>query len=252
MGNVQCTPRWGSIRETFREPLLRFVEHVRTRLGDHLGSITVVGSALTDDFRPGVSDINTVVVLDEHSVSALKAIASLARPMRRHGFSAPLLMTTSYIERSRDVFGIEFLDLQLTHETILGDDPFVGIEIDKPDVRLQCERELKAMLVRLRQGWIAAAGDMRFVRDILVATARGLTPLLRALLWLRDITRPTTMAATVREAADRFRVILDPVLAAEKWRHEKSRPSDADIESTFVGIVGVVDRLATILDEMEV
>ncbi len=251
MGNVQGTPRWDSIRQTIRDPLSRFVEHLQTGLGVHLGSVTVVGSALTDDFRPGVSDINTVVVLDEPSVSALKAVASLAKPMRRHGLSAPLLMTTSYIERSRDVFGVEFLDLQLTHETILGDDPFAGIRIDKPDVRLQCERELKAMLVRLRQGWIAAAGDMKLVCDILVATAKGLTPLLRAMLWLTDIARPTTMAATVREAADRFRVNLDPVLAAEQWRHEKSRPSDADIENTFVGIVGVVDRLAAILDDME-
>ncbi len=140
MGNVQGIPRLDSLRETVREPLIRLVEHVQTSLGDRLRSITVVGSALTDDFQPGVSDINTVVVLDEHDVSALNAIASLARPMRRYNLSAPLLMTTSYIERSRDVFGVEFLDFQLTHETILGDDPFV----EHPHRQARCASPMRA------------------------------------------------------------------------------------------------------------
>ncbi|MEN6575600.1 MAG: hypothetical protein ABFD90_04595 [Phycisphaerales bacterium] len=251
MGNAQDTVRLGSIRETIREPLTRLIEHIQAALGDHLGSVTVVGSALTDDFQLGVSDINTLVLLDEHSVSALNAVASLTKSMRRHRLSAPLLMTTSYIERSRDVFGVEFLDFQLTHETILGDDPFTGIRIDKPDVRLQCEREFKAMLVRLRQGWIAAAGDRKLIRDILISTTKGLAPLLRAMLWLKDTYRPKTMAATLREAADRLHIDLSSALAVEQWRREKSRPSNADIENAFVAIVGAVDRLAATIDEME-
>ena len=38
-------------------------------------------------------------------------------------------MTPSYIDRSRDVFGIEFPDFQSTHKTILGEGPF---EADDP------------------------------------------------------------------------------------------------------------------------
>ena len=61
-------------------------------------------------------------------------------------------MTPHYLACSRDVFPVEFLDFQLVHETILGEDPFVSLQVDKAHVRLQCERELKATLVRLRQG----------------------------------------------------------------------------------------------------
>ncbi len=251
MDNAPNTPRWDSIREPLREPLARLIEGVQAQLGGHLESVIVVGSALTDDFRPGVSDINTVIVLDEHTVAALNAVASLAKSMRRSRLSAPLLMTSSYIERSRDVFGVEFLDFQLTHQTVLGDDPFAGLRFDKPDVRLQCEREFKATLVRLRQGWVAVAGDRKLVRDILVSTAKGLAPLLRAMLWLKDVERPRTMAATLKEASARFLVDLDAAMRADRWRHEKPRLSDADIESTFVAIVAAVDRLAATIDEME-
>ena len=95
-------------------------------------------------------------------------------------------MTPAYIDRSRDVFGIELLDFQLCHHTVLGDDPFAALSFAKVDVRLQCERELKASLIRLRQGYLAAGGNVLLVRDVLIAAVKALAPLLRAMLWLTD------------------------------------------------------------------
>jgi hypothetical protein len=238
--------------QAIHEPLRLLTAHLETSLADNLGSITVVGSALTDDFRPGASDINTVVVLRRHATAALNAIASIAKPMRRQHVSPPLLMTSTYIDRSRDVFGVEFLDFQLTHRTVLGDDPFAALTFGKADVRLQCERELKATLIRLRQGYIASAGNNKLIRDVLVATAKGLAPLLRAMLWLKDVDRPKTMDATFRRGAGEFSVKLDAVVTVERWRYEKPRLTDAEIESAFESIYAATDRLAEIVDELEV
>jgi predicted nucleotidyltransferase len=245
------TPQWDLVRESIREPLRVLIQELETHLGDNLRGVVVVGSALTDDFRPGSSDINTVVLLDRHDVGTLDAVASLARLWRRHRLSAPLLMTPSYIERSRDVFGVEFLDFQLTHQTILGDDPFAAIRVEKADVRLQCERELKAMLVRLRQGYVAAAGDTGLVRDILISTAKGLAPLARAMLWLRDVDRPRNMEAALKKAAAEFHVDLDAAMAAQRWRHGKQRPTQADVQGACAAILDAVDRLTTIIDEID-
>jgi len=243
--------RLDGIRESIREPLRLMAEHLEAGLGERLGSITVVGSSLTDDFRPGASDINTVVVLERYDTAALKTVASLAKSMRSRRLSPPLLMTASYVDRSRDVFGVELLDFQLAHQTIFGEDPFAGLEIAKGDVRLQCERELKAMLVRMRQGYIAAAGNRKLVRDVLISTAKGLAPLVRAMLWLRDIDRPPTMQAALRKVGQEFKVNLDAVIATERWRHEKPRLSDLEIENAFETIVGAVDVLSTTVDELK-
>lgn len=231
-----------------QEPLKLLAEHLRARLADNLAGITVVGSSLTDDFAPGRSDINTVVTLQRYETAALKAIAALAKPLRKTKVSAPLLMTADYIQRSRDVFGVEFLDLRLTHRTILGTDPFAKLRIRKKDVRLQCERELKATLIRLRQGYIAAAGNTKLVRDVLIAAAKALAPLLRAMLWLKDIERPQTTAPTFEQAARTFDVYLDAVVAAEHWRHEKTRVTDSELETAFESIYAAIDQLATIVD----
>jgi hypothetical protein len=240
-----------NIREPIREPLRLLVQRLEAGLGDNLKSVSVVGSSLTQDFEPKISDINTVVLLDAYDIPALNAVAVLAPSLSRHKISPPLLVTPFYIDRSRDVFGVEFLDFQLIHETILGEDPFAPMQFDKQAVRLQCERELKAMLVRLRQGYVASGADRRMVRDILISTAKGLTPLLRAMLWLTDADRPKTMDSTLRRAAGEFEVDLGAVLAAHHGRREKPRSTDAEIESAFVAVLDAVDRLTTIVDGFE-
>ncbi len=242
----------GALDVQIREPVYTLAEKLAARLGDNLQSITVVGSSLTRDFRAGHSDINTVVLIREQSLACLNGVASLVRPMSRKKISPPLLMTSSYIERSRDVFGVEFLDFQLTHETVLGTDPFAALTFEKKNVRLQCERELKATLIRLRQGYIAAAANKRLVRDILISTAKGLAPFLRAMLWLRDIDRPSLTEPTFIKAAVELSVDLDPLVIAGKWRHERTRAGATEMEYAFASVCAAVEQLATIVDKLEV
>ncbi len=252
MPSTQDELKLNGLSESVREPLTLLADSLRASVAQNLAGVTVVGSVLTDDYRPGTSDINTVVLLGRHDTTALGAIAALAKPLRKKRISPPLLMTTDYIERSRDVFGVEFLDFQLNHQTILGDDPFAALTFEKAEVRLQCERELKATLIRLRQGYIAAAGNNRLVRDVLIATAKALAPLLRAVLWLKDIDRPGTMAATFQKASSELDVDLSTVEAAERWRYEKPRLTDSDIGAAFESIYAATDKLAQTVDAMEV
>lgn len=229
-----------------------FAERLLEALGDNLQSITIVGSSLTENFRPGQSDINTVLVLNRQNLSSLNAIASLAKPMSRKKISPPLLMTLSYIERSQDVFGVEFLDFQLAHKTVMGDDPFAPLEFDKKDVRLQCEREFKAMLIRLRQGYVAAAANKKLVRDILISTAKGMLPLLRAMLWLKDIDRTARTESTIGKAAKDYSIDMNSLTTALKWRHEKVRLSETEMENAFESVYSVVEKLSDIVDKLKV
>ena len=243
--------RLNGICETVRAPLRLLTAKLHEGLRDSLRSVTVVGSSLTEDFKPGVSDINTVVVLDKHSTPALALVASLAKSLRRQGLSVPLLVTSSYIERSRDVFGVEFLDFQLVHETIFGDDPFASLTFEKSNVRLQCERELKGMLVKMQQGYLTAGGNPRWVREEVIAGAKGLAPLLRAMLWLKDIERPKTMTASLRKAAEHFNVELDAAIEADRWRRERRRLTAAEVEAGFEDVFAAVDSLTQIIDDFE-
>jgi hypothetical protein len=107
------------------------------------------------------------------------------------------------------------------------------------------------MLVRLRQGYIASGGNKRLVRDILIATAKSLAPLLRAMLWLRDVDRPRLAAETFGKAAEVFAVNLDAAAATGNWRYERPRLSDAEVGKAFETIYTVVEQLTGIVDGLE-
>ena len=246
--NLQLT----GLRDEIHDSVRAFADKLIAELGDNLQSITVVGSSLTKDFKPGRSDTNTVLVLSKLTPEPLKSVADMAKSMSKRKLSAPLLMTPTYIERSRDVFGIEFLDFQLTHKTIFGNDPFTSLNFDKRDVRLQCERELKATLIRLRQGYIAAAARKSLVRDILISATKGLTPLLRAMLWLKDIDREAEAESTIIKAAVKFSVNMDSLLRAGRWRYEKIRLRKNEIEKAFEAVYTTVEQLAQVVDKLEI
>ena len=248
--NLQLT----GLRDEIHDSVRAFADKLTAELGDNLQSITVVGSSLTNDFKPGRSDTNTVLVLSKLTLESLKSIADMTKSMSKRKLSAPLLMTPTYIERSRDAFGIEFLDFQLTHKTIFGNDPFTSLSFDKKDVRLQCERELKATLIRLRQGYIAAAARKSLVRDILISATKGLVPLLRAMLWLKnkDIDREAEAESTIIKAAVEFSVNMDSLLRTGRWRHEKIRLHKNEIENAFEAVYTTVEQLAQVVDKLEI
>ncbi|MGD2094025.1 MAG: hypothetical protein PVH77_03355 [Phycisphaerales bacterium] len=241
-----------ALRGEIRERVKVFAEALIAELQENLQSLTIVGSSLTEDFRTGQSDINTVLVLGKIQQGPLKRIAKLAKPMSKKKISPPLLMTTPYIERSLDVFGIEFLEFQLAHQTILGDDPFGGLSISKKDVRLQCERELKAMLIRLRQGFIASGGNRKLVRDILISTTKGLLPLLRAMLWLKDVERTALAEDTLNKASSELSINIDSLKKTLNWRSQKTRLGEFEMEQIFQSIYSTAEQLALIVDKLEV
>jgi hypothetical protein len=222
-------------------------------LGENLKSITVVGSSLTEDFVRGKSDINTVLVLGRQNMACLESISGMGKEMSRKRLSAPLLMTEDYIKRSLDVFSVEFLNLLLNHQTIYGDDPFIGLRIERGDVRTQCEREFKATLIRMRQGYISAAGNRSLIRDILSAAANSLVPLLRAMLWLKGLEVPRRADYVMAEAGQTFLIDADAIVEeARKWRHKKTQLTSEELSRAFEEVYELVDKLAGIVDKLEV
>jgi len=222
-------------------------------LNEQLRGITVVGSCLTADYRPGQSDINTVLLVDQVNPGILDSLTVSMRPLtRKQRLAIPLLMTEDYIARSRDVFGIEFLDFQLTHRTILGDDPFAGLSFTQNDVRMQCERELKADLIRLRQGYISANGKDPLIREVLIAAVKSLAPLLRAMLWLNDQPRADALQPTFTQAGAQFSfdaAVLEQVI---NWWQQKTRTKGPEVRAAFEQVYALIHSLATTVDSFGV
>lgn len=235
-----------------KEPVAQLADVISKRLGDNLMSLTLVGSVLTEDFNPKHSDINSVLVVRQNTPDLLNFLAEIGPRMGRKRLAAPLLMWPEYIQRSCDVFAVEWLDFQWRHQTLLGKDPFSELTFTKANVRLQCEREFKSALVRLRQGYIRSAGKPAVIAQLITAAARELLAYLRATLWLYDIERPITAAPIFEQIGHLCELPAEALAQRHARRFERPHPSKDAMQSAFAETYRAVEKLAEMTDKLEV
>ena len=105
---------------------------------EDLVSIVLYGSGTTDDFVPGKSDLNFLIVLSEDAIDYLDVALETVAQWRKRNVSTPLFMTKSYIESSLDSYPLEFLNMQNNHVLVYGEDVLRGISFESSHLRLQC------------------------------------------------------------------------------------------------------------------
>lgn len=226
-----------------------FLEELAREAGERLHSLHLTGSVVTPDWSAERSDVNVLVVLDRTDLKVVEAVAPLGKRYRGKGIAPPLFMDPDYIATSLDVFPMEFLDLKLLHSTVLGEDILAGIEIDRADLRSQCEREAKSRLVGLRQGYLASLGEPKPLREGLLRFLAGFAPLARGVLHLLGSPVPASRAealAAFAGAAAIDRSVFDRLLALREGR---SRPDPAALRELFESCYAATERLGRMVDE---
>jgi predicted nucleotidyltransferase len=164
-------------------------------------SAVLYGSAARGDYTAGRSNINLLLVLDDPSPTRLRALAPAFAAWRKAEAEPPLLISRSEWARASDVFPVEITDMRAGYRVLRGADPLATALVDPGDLRQALERELRGKLLRLRQGYAAAAGDEKRLGEVAIASASTILVLLRSLLTLAGRPVPTVPAALAGEAA---------------------------------------------------
>lgn len=186
-------------------------------------SVVAYGSSQSGEFRPGDSDLNVLVVLDETAIGDLSAAASKHAHWAKRGIRQPLILSPSYIENSRDTFPVELFNISSAYEVLRGIDPFEGLVLDRGHMRLQIERELKGMLLHLRQGFLASGLKGNLLRELAYRSAKDLRFIFRALASLLELEPGTGDEPLVRSVCDHFGVASQPILTLFRRARGKSK-----------------------------
>ncbi|MDH4231286.1 MAG: hypothetical protein OEW04_04560 [Nitrospirota bacterium] len=229
-----------------------FLQELLSGYPDNIHSIHIVGSSLTQDFNEKTSDINSIVVLKAMDLKFVEFVAPLGKKYRKKGLAAPLIMTPEYISGSLDVFPIEFLDFQLIHETVFGEDILKDIAIKTSDLRHQCEREIKTKLIGLRQGYVSSMGDKHILTERFVSSISGYMPLFRGIIYLMGKERPvgkydviTALSAATGVNGGIFSKIID-------IKKGKIKPGKDELVTVFEEYYSATEKIGKIIDEVQV
>jgi len=213
-----------------------------------LHSAYLTGSALTADFNPKTSDINSVFVLKEIDLHFLALLAPLGRKYGRKGIAAPLIMTPAYIKNSLDVFPIEFLNIGLLHRTVFGEDIFGDLEIKPADLRCQCERELKVKAMALRQAYIRSAGDSKALSASVFSSIPAYLPLFRAIIQLAGETPPLNGLDVLAALEGKTGVDTGPFRTVLKLKRERGSLPTQALNDLFRDYYFATVKLGDIVD----
>ena len=230
----------------------RWLEPVRAALGQDFLATYLTGSVLTQGFDSGRSEVNLLVVARRMDGETLDAVARAVPTSKQAPRFAPLFMTERQIRNSLDSFPIEWIEIHESHLLVEGHDVIGTLEVPRTYLRLQCEHELRAKLILLRQSYLLGARQPDRLEPVLRGSASGFATLFRTLLRLAGESPPADTAQVIERVADLHRLQAEGLLGAYLVRAGQRRYRGHELLAIYRKFLVEIERLVDAIDEMRV
>ena len=225
-----------------------FINRLKDTYGDSLISVILYGSAASGEFTGRYSNINLLIVLDDTSLDNLNKISNIITG-RKFRMINPLFFTEDYIKSSSDVFPIEFLDMKENYIVLYGKDALAGLEIDIRNLRFQCEQELKAKLLNIKNVYLRIK-DKQALENLLFKSFTSSLHILRNMVRLKGKSPSYLKESVLADIAREFNMDtsnFNKILEAKK--KDLKLPS-GEIESLFFALVTDMEKIINIVDRI--
>ena len=225
------------------------VEDYKVLYGSGLISIIAYGSAAGEDYIPGKSDINLMIILDDDGMEQLDRSFEVVRKWRKKGVAVPLFLTQGYVNTSMDVFPIEYLNFQRNHTPLFGKDLLADLSFEKEHVRLQCERELKGKLLLLRRAFIESRGRPRALGEVISQSIMTFVAIFEALLYIKDKPLPRAKRDIIKTACETYGIDPEVFLKLLDFKDEKVKINGTDMISLYKDYLSHVKKFTKLIDQ---
>ncbi len=230
----------------------RWLAPVQARLGEHFLSAYITGGALNEGFDPLMRHVNVLVVTRELPFSQLDSIAAAVPQTHKPPHIDPMFMTMQQVQRSLDVFPIEWLDLKERHWRLEGVNLFDSLEVPQTYLRLQVEQELRGKHLRLAQEYLTGAGHPERLHAALARLASGFHTLFRSLIRLHGEAPPASLDRVIERVAEIHDLDAQALMGAHRLRALRKHPGAEETRTIFKAFLAQVERLTSAVDVLHV
>lgn len=152
-------------------------------LGDNLVSAFVHGDCLMEGFSALESPWTVSFILKSNSVEDMLPLQKLTQKAKYENIQFNHVFSRFEIKSSQDVFPLEFLHIKSKNVTLCGEEPLTNFSPNLTELRMECERELRGLLVHMRRAFLYIKED-RNPQGIFVRSTPTLLPLLYGVYFL--------------------------------------------------------------------
>jgi predicted nucleotidyltransferase len=235
-------------KEIFQE----IISDYKGLFGDDLVAIILYGSATGQDYHPGKSDINFMIILTEAGIERLDRAFETLKKWRKRKVATPLFLTENYVDTSRDVFPIEYLNFKRHHTLVHGKGILADLPLKPQFIRLQCEREIKGKLLLLRHAFLETDGKGKAIKDVISQSLGAFAAISEALLYLKGMEAPRGRRNKIRAMAEAFQLDWSVFKELLDIREEKKKPGGDEMKRLFQTYLREIRKLAKLVDELSV
>lgn len=154
--------------EKLQRDIDKFVDALDHSLGSNLLSVVLYGGMVKSKAIKDTDQVNVMVVVREITTKVLDQVSAPYLMSHRHEQIQLLTLSREDLLSSTDVFPIKFLDMQQDYQVLLGDDFVAGLKITRDHLRLRCEQEMKNLMLRLRQTYLANSQRPKALSGVMV------------------------------------------------------------------------------------
>lgn len=231
----------------YKGVLQDFTQDLKGIYREELVSLILYGSATSGEFVDKHSNLNLLVVLKNAGLEAIKRSSKL---IRRFKTVSALFLTEDYIANSTDIFPIEFLDMRENYFVLYGKDLLKDIQIDMRNLRFQCEQELKAKLLKLRQAYLLLNNSSSALRSLLFVSLTSTLHILRNVLRIKGKKPPYLKNEVIKELAAEFKIdirVWEKILSA---KNQQIRITANETERLFIDFVKDLELVIDSVDKL--
>lgn len=233
-----------------REKVDDAVRRIVDACGNRLLGVALYGEAASGDYQPGRSPLSLVLLVREVSAETLRLLRPVAARLRRRRVPTPLVVDNDYLERARDVFPLELLELRNRHAPLSGDvSALARIEIDSVNLRREIEAELRGKLLHLWEDYLTARTPRRLRANVLESVPYFLH-IMRGMLELKGAHRARDSVEVVAVVEKEYAVHLPMLARLERLYREGGRPERSETEAVFAQCLAEARMLAEISDRI--
>ncbi len=226
------------------------VDDYKGLFGEDLVSVILYGSAASNDYIPGKSDINFMIVLSEDGIDSIDKAFEVIGKWKKRNVATPLFLTETYVKTSLDVFPIEYLNFRNNHELVYGKDILKDLSFDQEFLRLHCEREVMGKLLVLREAFLETRGKGKYLQQLTTQSLGAFVAIFNALLHLKGNELPRHKRDVIKEvclAFDMDATLFEKLLDIKEKR---LKLSDSEMADLFKSYLRQVQKLWKIVDTL--
>ena len=209
------------------------IENLKTAFNERLSSVILYGSCAVDNCNISVSDINLMVIINDLVAADLKKANPLMKDWMKTKHPLPIFMDREEWFSSCDVYPIEYSDIKERYKILYGENIVDNLYINKNDLRLQCEHEVKDLIIRLRQTYLAKSSDKKAIEELIKKSSKSFVAIFRAILRLSDTNVPFKHEDVINLLSQKVEVDREVFLKILSFRTNSKVFANNEYETQF-------------------